>query len=171
MSNTAIKIFALGLIVLAGTFTGSAASALSGTSIGALGGVANLNNNGGSPFTYGLDIASKSAAWTFGATYNYLSANSTPAAGASSPSLSNLYAHLEIQLGELGVGALAGYNWLSNSSPGASTGSNFIYGALAHWDFAFGSSFSIGPRVDVIWNNGSNTFNETDIIGVVKFWF
>src|SRR5690242_12323677 len=88
------------------------------TSLGFLLGWSNLNNGGGSLITYQRDLRFRNGFLSPGVTYNTLTPNTTTVGTANySQGYSNLYFHLELTLGNLGVGGLGGINWWNNNTP------------------------------------------------------
>ena len=161
----------VGLVVGLFSSMGIADNNFSGN-VGLLGGIASLNNGGGSPFTYGV-MANYVATpnWIFGLQFNSMSPSVSVLGTSYSQTLSNLDAVVEYSWDMWKVGILLGTQMYSSTVPGATNSSNFNYGLVGAYDWMLGTNFSVGPQVEAIWTSQSGGYTEIDFLAALKYWF
>jgi hypothetical protein len=154
------------------SFCGVRANA-SGLDVAALAGVGILNNNGGSPFAYGVEVDYQlEPSWSIGLEFTTLNPNSTTIGGSSySLGVTNLDFSIKYLVGSFNIGGLVGYNAYSTNVPAGTSGSYLNYGATAGYDIAVCPSFSVGPQVDVLWTSQSAGYQETNVLAAFKYLF
>ena len=158
--------------ILVVTLALSPAAAWANSSLGLLAGVANLNNSGGSPVTYGLayDYGINND-WRIGVQANTMNPSSVTVGSSSyTQTLTNIDFAIKYTFSSWQFGALVGNSMASSNVPGSSSSSGTNYGALIAYDWVMGS-WSAGAQVDNLWSTVSNGFTVTDAELTLKYWF
>jgi hypothetical protein len=141
--------------------------------IALLGGIARLNNGGGSQFIYGVEgDYFFDPNWSIGILSDTVNPNSVSVAGVSySQSLSNLDFAVKFTWNQLTLGILAGVGTTETTVPGGSSSSNLNYGLVGAYDYLLSNKFSLGPQLDVLWTTLTNGYTEIDFLVTAKYWF
>ena len=140
--------------------------------LGVFGGVASLNNGGGSPGTFGVSFDyGVMDNFTAGLRVGVMNPSQSVNNVSYSQSLTNFDLAFKYQMGEWNAGVLLGVGLTTTSVPNASNSTDFNYGVTGGYDWKFMSDFSVGPELSWIGTSLSGGYSQTYILAKLKYWF
>lgn len=146
--------------------------------LGADAGVGVVSNGGGIELQVGAQGGYKlDPNWGAGLIlqYNSLGSSLNPGSGNSVSASQTMLAadgdyYFSDVLDGLRAGLRLGFAWGSTNETGASSNTNFTYGALVSYDYPLGASFTLGGEANFMIVSTTNNFNILNLFAALKYW-